>query len=139
MAEGTELRDHDEVLNRQVHPGQWDTASGKPMLTAFGPQTADRGLMSTLRGRVEANEAFRRHTVDHRLKSVGTWGVRVGDAIACELPCIDDGGSDGNPVDHASVDFRSMTRPQMRVARRKLHEESVRRGPLYEPSGDDEA
>ena len=139
MPEPEALNDDDEVLNRQVPPGLWDVAEGAPMWTAFGPQSSDNGKMSTLRGNVTPSEAHRRHTEDHGLASVGTWGVRVGDAHDNGTTCIDDGGADGVPIDHASVDFNALTKAQRRISRRRLHELACLRGPLFEPpsSGSD--
>lgn len=128
------INELDEVLNRQVPYGQWD--AGEPMWTAFGPQTRDNGLMSTLRGHVSPAEAYRRHTEDHGLRSRGTWGIRVGDAVDVGLACIDDGGAMENPEDHASVDFQPLTKAERKIAGRKLHEFACKKGPLYTPAGE---
>lgn len=127
------IDDIEEVLNRQVPPGLWNTADGEPMWTAFGPQSPDAGLMSTLRGHVTPEEAYRRHTEVHKLRSMGTWGVLVGDARDNGLPCLDDGGRPGVPADHASVDFRRLTKKEIREARFDLHARSLERGPLHTP------
>lgn len=134
MTDQVMIDDADEVLNRQVHPQHWDATVGEPMWVAFGPQSSDKGLMSTLRGRVSAIEAYRRHTEDHGLKSCGTWGIRVGDATENGLACIDDGGTENVPDDHASVDFRPLTKAEKTIARRKLHEIACKRGTLYTPT-----
>ncbi|GAA1987187.1 hypothetical protein GCM10009718_25810 [Isoptericola halotolerans] len=127
------IGDIDEVLNRQVPPGLYDTAAGQPMWTAFRSQSADKGLMSTLRGRVAPQEAHRRHTEDHGRSSVGTWGVKVGDANEHGLACVDDGAAAENPHDHASVDFNGLTKAEARIAGMALHETACQHGPLYVP------
>lgn len=136
MSDPEAIRDKDEILNRQVPWGLWDPKSDEPMWTAFGPQTRDAGMMSTLRGRVSPAEAYRRHTEGTELHSRGTWGVRVGDANDLGVACLDDGGTDDNPVDHASADFRPLQRPGRRIAMAELHILACQRGPLHVPSED---
>ena len=131
VSEATTIDGADEVLNRQVPPALWDHAKGRPMSCAFSPSTKDQGMMSTLRARVAAREAHRRWTEDLKYESLGTWGVKVGDANALGLECLDDGQVDGLPADHASVDFTSLSRGARKVAGRKLRD--LAGDPLFVP------
>lgn len=128
-AEPTQLTDEAEVLRRQVHPS-WVKADGTPMSTAFRPGRADENQMSTLRERVPANEAHRRH-VEAGLESAGTWGVLVGSAHAGGAVALDDAGIDGNPPDHASIDCRSMGKGAKERLGEALRDEAVTRGCLF--------
>lgn len=132
MTEPTPIDDVDEVLNRQVPSVLWDHAQGRPMSTAFSPSTRDVGMMSTLRGRVDPQEAHRRYTEDLGYESLGTWGVQVGHAQDLNLECVDDGEIGALPSDHASVDFKSLSRGARKVAGRKLRD--LASEPLYAPS-----
>lgn len=135
MAKPTPISNVEEVLNRQVPSVLWDDAHGRPMSTAFSPSSRDEGMLSTLRGRVAPKEAHRRYTRDLGYDSLGTWGVRVGDAHDLKLTCVDDGGIGEAPVDHASVDFGALARNDRKVAGRKLRD--LAGLPLYVPTGTD--
>lgn len=130
MAEPQVIADHDEVLNRQIPLGLWDAHEDRPMWAAFRPQTRDEGLLSTLRGRVGPEEAYRRYCSDPHMKSAGTWGICVGDAAGQGVACFDDGGLETNPPDHASADFRPLASAQRRAVAVELHSLS---SPLYRP------
>jgi predicted trehalose synthase len=135
MAEGTPtvITDRDEMLNRQVHP---DLLHPVQIITstAFTPSKSDAGMLSTLREAVAPSEAHRRWTEDLNRKSVGTWGVEVGEANDLDLICLDDACLPESPADHASVDFSaSRSKGQLRQLGRKLRDASVARGPLFVP------
>lgn len=142
MTDPTRLTDRAEVLRRQVHPAQMKH-DGTPSSEAFRPNPGDAGMMSTLRGSVEAAEAHRRHVEDHQRESVGTWGLSVGevddvelahDGEVLRLQALDDAGHVGL-ADHASVDFTNMegvvTRGKLRQVSRKLSGHANARGRLH--------
>lgn len=129
------LTEPSEVLNRQVHPSQVDDVRGVSK-AAFAPTTRDRGMLSTLRGHVGPDEAFRRHVEENGLKSAGTWGVSVGEATTAAVPVICDDCLPDMPPDHASIDFtphpeRPLSK-RLRVAD-QLRRAAVDRGPLFRP------
>ncbi|MGG5260831.1 hypothetical protein [Phycicoccus avicenniae] len=123
------LTDIDEVLRRQVHPTRKDEVEGI-LFTAFQP-TGDEGyLLSTLRGHVSAQECCERHQANG-LQTMGSYGVAVGEAATIPMSCWDDGGLDGAPEDHASIDFRPLERKQRQRAARILRDAALARGCLY--------
>lgn len=131
MSDPAPITDRVEVLNRQVHPSRIDPVEGV-LWEAFNPGHRDHRKLSTLRGSVAPEDAYRRHTEDAGLESAGTWGVGVGEALDGSLVCLDDGGCDANPVDHASVDFNAVaTRGGRQQAARKLWQAAMTRGPLF--------
>ncbi|MHB1491308.1 MAG: hypothetical protein ACYCTH_12555 [Cellulomonas sp.] len=73
--------------------------------TVFTPSDNDRGMLSTLRASLSSQEAHRRRVEDLKQESVGTWGIRVGDATDLKLECVDDACLSTSPDDHASIDF----------------------------------
>lgn len=120
-----------EVLNRQIHPTLLHPVQ-TIMSTAFTPSDGDVGLLSTLRGTVDPAEAHRRWTAKAEQESAGTWGIKVGDALALNLSCVDDSCLPDSPPDHASVDFNGApSKGAKRQLGRKLRNASVSAGPLY--------
>lgn len=130
---GNLITDRAEVLRRQVHPGLLDPTVGV-MKTAFTPSDRDCGLLSTLRGSVDAREAHQRWIAIPGHESAGTWGISVGEAADLSLPSLDDGHVPGMPRDHASVDFRKHSKGLRLQLGRKLRESSVKAGPLFVPA-----
>jgi len=134
VTRGVELTNREEVLNRQVHPVQYDLAKGV-LSAAFTPTPSHDFKLSTLRERVGPEEAFRRHTQGAGLASLGTWPVEVGHACDQGLTCLDDAGLDRLPDDHASVDFSALSsRGKKQQAGRKLAERANELGPLHVPT-----
>ncbi|HWV78903.1 MAG TPA: hypothetical protein VN027_16460 [Isoptericola sp.] len=120
------------MLRRQVHPSMLDPVVGFSS-AVFMPEDPDDGTISTLRGHVEPDEAYRRHVASD-LKSVGTWGLSVGEALGHGLPSWDDGLINGNPQDHASVDFAEFpAKTRRHKIAKKLRDVAVTRGCLYSP------
>jgi hypothetical protein len=135
---GIRLESHEEVLRRQVHPTQL-LNDGKLSSAAFRPTPEHNGLLSTRREFVSAEAAFQQHITERDadnqpLKSVGTWGVSVGELSGQALSAYDDSAEPGNPIGHASVDFQAMTRGQQERASRVLRDAACERGCLYLPS-----
>lgn len=129
MTEPVPLTDLDETLLRQVHPDHYP--DGVLSKSAFMPGSVDNGKMSTHRERIGAAEAYRRWTVDLQKRSVGTYGVTVGEIVSAGLVALDD--EDVEVPDHASVDFTPYPgRSKREQLARKLREKALDRGCLYE-------
>ena len=125
------IQDEKEILLRQVHPAQFP--DGKPSKEAFVPSDRDEGMLSTLRERVGAKEAYRRWTEDHTRLSVGTFGIEVSEIHGENLTALDD--AEFIPLaDHASVDFTSVpTKGQRKQIGRRFRDAAVSRGCLFTP------
>ncbi|WP_207555732.1 hypothetical protein [Intrasporangium flavum] len=123
------IDDLDEVLLRQVHPVHLDE-DAVVQSVAFNPSREHQGLLSTLRERVGAEEAYRRHK-DAGLASAGTWGVSVREADENSLPCLDDEHLPDSPPDHASIDFSALSRKGAVRAAKLLRDAAVARGCLH--------
>jgi hypothetical protein len=124
------LTDGEEILLRQVHPTFFD--NGEPMNQAFRPSRADEGMLSVDRGSMtSAKESYDRHTETFGLKSVGVWGLLVGEVIAEDLETIPD-AFPGNDA-HCVVDFRGLTKNECRAKSMILRHRAVERGCLHKP------
>lgn len=125
------LTDDSEVLLRQVHPSHEIQTNAGISSEAFVPSEDDRDLLSTLRGRVDPAEAYRRWTEDLSHESLGTYGVAVGEVEGAGLRAIDDEGSAG-VADHASIDFTALaSKGQQKKRGRKLRDAAIQRGCLH--------
>lgn len=125
------LTDADETLFRQVHPTQFP--GGVISKEAFIPSVTDKGLLSTLREVIGAQEAHRRWVEDEERESVGTYGVTVAEVDEAGVLAIDDAVATATP-DHASVDFTGLTSGgQKKKAARQLRDRATTRGCLYSP------
>lgn len=122
------LTDVNEVLLRQVHPDQLQ-ANGVPDSSAFMAKQPHNFLLSTRREAVGAQRAYEDWTAEH--KSVGTYGVSVGEIHGQQLTAFDDSADDGMPEGHASVDFRGVSDGQAKKRARKLRDAAVARGRMY--------
>lgn len=116
------LRDHAEVLRRQIHPSM--TKAGLPTSAAFNPTPKDGGYLSTLREVVDPEDACEFHLAKN-LETLGTWGFSIGDVSAAELYAVDDGHLERNPANHASVVFTGLSRSQEKRAARTLKERAL--------------
>lgn len=119
------------LLLRQVHPNHVDPLEG-PMRIGFCPTPKDRGLLSTLHGRVTPAEAHRRWTEDRGHKSAGTWAVSVTEVEDAALDYFEDGLDIGTP-DHVSVDFNGILEDKAAVKQRSrmLAQAALQRGRLH--------
>lgn len=133
---GARLTSADLVLLRQALP-TFLKSDGTMSSQLFAPSSADKDdrlLVSTLHGRVDPEEAHRRHTAAGH-ESLGTWGASVGEIEAEGLQSYDDGGLGGNPPDHASIDMTPVTSRKDRQRRAgNLRDKAVARGVLFDPS-----
>ncbi|MDP9411694.1 MAG: hypothetical protein M3P70_14610 [Actinomycetota bacterium] len=131
------VEEPDELLWRQVHP-TW-VEDGIPTSQAFKPATADEDKPSVARSSVHtAEEAYRWHTETAERKSVGTWGVEVGECvIEARLRVVDDSRAQDAPPTrspaHAYLDFRSHTKGEVKLAGAALLAAALRRGQVYAP------
>lgn len=125
------ITDNSEVLLRQVHPShEVDTDAGISS-EAFVPSEDDKDLLSTLRGRVDPAEAYRRWTEDLSHESLGTYGLAVAEVGEVGLRAIDDEVLAG-VADHASIDFTLIvSKGQHKRRGRKLRDAAVERGCLH--------
>jgi hypothetical protein len=132
LAEGEQLlKDPEELLLRQVNP-RYLVDDGVPSWQAFRPMSADHDLLSTRRASLmNPREAYEDHC-ELGLKSVGAWGVTVGEAEQAGARAIDDSAAQESPRAHASIDFRGMaTRKDKQVAAMRLAHMADVRGRLY--------
>lgn len=120
-----------ETLFRQVHPTQFP--GGVISKEAFIPTESDKGLLSTLRESVGAQEAHRRWTEDEKRESIGSYGITVAEVDGAGLLAVDDAEATNTP-DHASVDFNGLTTGgQRKKAARQLRDHATSRACLYSP------
>lgn len=126
------LPDPNEVVLVQV-PTVVLQPDGVPMKTVFVPYDSDLKV-STLRGTVGPEEAYRRWTEDLGYESAGTWGVAVAEVTDKGLTVIDDSCIPENPAEHASIDysaFADASASKRQQIGRKLRDHASERGRLH--------
>ncbi|WP_449408868.1 hypothetical protein [Microbacterium maritypicum] len=117
--ESTLIEDNGEVLRRQVFPSH--LIDGQPSKQAFLPTVEHNYLLSTKRGSVDPEDAHADH-VARGLQSCGTWGIQVADALAVQIPAVDDAEHLNEPA-HASLSFLDHDSNGQRMQRaRKLRD-----------------
>jgi hypothetical protein len=122
------LTDRDEMLFRQVIP-EW-VEDGVPSSQAFAPTGKDEGCLSIARGSATlAQAAYEHHTTALGLRSAGTWGITVGEALDVGLASFDDPQPDV-PA-HGFVDFRGLGRSTVQKKAKLLRARAHTRGRLY--------
>ncbi|WP_133794309.1 hypothetical protein [Actinokineospora alba] len=90
-------------------------------------------MLSTLRGHVGPDEAYRRWTEEKGFKSVGTYGVTVGEVVNENLKAVDD-AAEVNEPDHVSIDFSQiLSKARKKQAGRILRDAAKARGCLHAP------
>jgi hypothetical protein len=115
------LSDRAEILFRQVHPDLYD--GEQPASSAFLPNHGDEGQLSTDRSSMTSPKDAHDLYVGNNRKSVGTFGVTVGEFGEQGLSCFPDpvGPTEitkANPA-HATVDFSALgTSQQKKMAKR---------------------
>jgi hypothetical protein len=129
------LSDLAEVLFRQVHPDLYD--GEQPASSAFMPNHGDEGQLSTDRSSMTSAKDAHDLYVGSDRKSVGTFGVTVGEFGAHSLSCFPDPilpteTSKANPA-HATVDFRALGASQQKKVAKRLKQAAVSRGILHKP------
>lgn len=128
------LDDLDELLFRQVHPSF--IRDGRPSSQAFRPTPKDNGELSMSRDSLTtAEDAFRLHTEQRRLKSAGTWAVSVGEAreellLSYPDPVPSSQGQVPDPA-HAFIDFVPFSNNQREAKGVRLQRKAVARLRLY--------
>src|SRR5262245_30675078 len=91
-----------EVLNRQVHPGQMKGT--EPNYLAFRPMKSHTYTLSTTREWLGPEPSYRQH-IAQNLQSAGTWGISVDECAKVELDAFDDSALPGMPKAHVSIPF----------------------------------
>jgi len=116
-----------EVLWRQITKSLYDEDNRRPGLLACGPQAADARKPSFTRSSVISAQDSRDWHQNHSASaSLGTWSLSVGDVEDAGLRAVDDSkrppepGEPGKPPGHAYVDYRPLTKAEMKDARAKL-------------------
>lgn len=130
LDEGEIVIPHDsdppELLYRQICEYIWDAQYGKPNLDAFGPQAVDKRRPSFARSSVVAAQESRDwHNQNAKSKSMGVWACSVGEIDDAGTRSVDDSGTPLLPGEkrspgHAYVDYRHMTKSEMRETKAKL-------------------
>lgn len=130
-----EITNPDELIFRQITPHILCDKDGTPASHAFGPSTADQGKPSYSReSKVTPQEAFEWHNSQARSKSVGVWGCAITEVHTANLRAVDDSGVASNTPKapgHCFVDFRGLTKQEIRNRRALLFRAALKRGILY--------
>lgn len=136
-----QITDADELLWRQITKSLYDEDNRRPGLLACGPQAADvRKPSFTQRSVISAQDGRDWHQNHAASASRGTWSLSVGDVEDAGLRAVDDSrrapepGEPEKPPGHAFVDYRPLTRQEMKDARAKLLLAMLDRG--EEPTDD---
>lgn len=136
---GEILLDSNEVLFRQLNP-IWVVKEGPekglPNSEMFGPGRSDDGLMSIARSSKTSGEgAYATYTKNPKRRSLGVYGITVGECAALDLNAHDDEIVEGEFPDpaHAVVNFRALTRGKIESKRKILRDRARARGLLYAP------
>jgi hypothetical protein len=124
-----------EVLFRQVHPDLFD--GDQPASSAFLPSPGDQDQLSTDRSSMTTPKGAYELYVGNKRKSIGTFGVTVGEFDEQGLGCFPDpveltGTTKANPA-HARVDFSVLGTNQQKKAAKRLKKAAVSRGILHKP------
>lgn len=134
-----EITEPGELLYRQITPSILCDKDGTPASHAFGPSTADQGKPSYSReSKVTPQEAFDWHNLHARSESVGVWGCTVAEVHTANLRAVDDSGVASNTSmapGHCFVDFRGLTKQEIRNRRAVLFRAALKRGILYPSAG----
>ena len=131
-----ELISSDELLWRQVVPSTWNEDEGQPHSHAFGPKTSDEGKPSYSRSsKVDAKKAFEWHNANARSQSQGVWACSSEEVISSKLRAIDDSeveiDTEVVAPGHCYVDFRELTRGEIKTRRNQLWLYAMDRGKQY--------
>jgi hypothetical protein len=135
LLEGEQLMSNaGELVYRQMTQHMFD--GDKLKTEAFGPSSADRDMPSYARSTETTPQESRDwHTQNAKSRSLGVWGVTVGEAIESGRHVVDD--SQRPPYEdkrrapgHCFVDFRGLSRPHKRELRARLYFYATDRGEL---------
>lgn len=125
-----------EFLYRQICAFIWDAQYQRPNLDAFGPQSVDKRKPSFARsGKVTAQESRDWHDKHAKSKSMGVWACDISEVEAEGTRAIDDSATALKPGEkrspgHAYVDYRHMTRPEMKEVKAALLKKAIARGEI---------
>lgn len=102
-ADEIELENEAELYFRQCHPGFYDAEVGQPTSQMLGDFPVDKGRLSG--NRSSKRTALEAH-LDFGGKTIGTWGVSVGEVINAGCRIVDDSTLPSVPYGHAYLDTR---------------------------------
>jgi hypothetical protein len=124
------LEDGDEVLYRQLTEPLYDPTLKQPSSHAFGPKDADQGKPSFVRSStVSAQESRDWHTANAAKPSLAVWGCTVGTVNGEALRAVDDSAMPGDKAPgHAYVDYRGLSKPEVKLVRSVLLAEALALG-----------
>jgi hypothetical protein len=117
----------DTALHRQVHPNF--IQNGRVTSQAFHPTPKDEYMLSVYDGDLISAEASWKHYLSRGLASAGVLDVTVRECAAEALPV------DPSPEDfaeHVVVDFRNLTKAQIKGKATRLTVAAVQRGWQYQ-------
>jgi hypothetical protein len=118
--------DPSELLYRQICAHVWDAQYQRPHLDAFGPQGADKRKPSFARASiVSAQESRDWHDKHAKSKSTGVWACSVAEVEEAQTRAVDDSGTpltegEKRSPGHAFIDYRHMTKPEMKAVKAAL-------------------
>jgi hypothetical protein len=129
-----ELSDADELLWRQMTRSIWDEDNRQPGLLSCGPQGSDHRKPSFSRStKTSAQESRDWHQKNAASASLSVWAVSVGDVDAASLRTVDNCDAELEPEEkrapgHAYVDYRELSKQDMKTARGNLLRAMIARG-----------
>lgn len=129
----TKVTEPETLLLRQASPSQL-TYDGSLTSAIFKPSQEHGFLLSTLHGRVGAEEAHRRHC-EAGYQSAGTWGLSINEVKAAGLAAWEDGDTTPEtPIDHVTIPMQHIGRSQRERKAKQLKEAADARGRLFPTS-----
>jgi hypothetical protein len=128
------LDDGEEVLLRQIHPDFYD--NNYPSSTPFAPSAKDDNKLSVDRSSLTTPAESHALFTGNGFRSAAVYGVSVGEFNAEGISCHPDPleANDklaANPA-HAYADFSTYTKQQSKNIAKRLRNNAVKRGPLYQ-------
>jgi hypothetical protein len=116
------------ILIRQIHPSF--IQDGRVGSHAFCPTSKDDGKLSTYDGdKIDPKRAWQHYTIDLGYKSVGAYGLSVGECKSCDLVVSED----PEPFhEHVVIDFNAHGNSAVKKKGKQLRKFAVDRGWLYQ-------
>ena len=122
------LEDGDEDQWRQIHPRflDGDVVSREAFVGTSG---ASEEVSTTRSSTVTAEEAYRHHSENLKLRTGGSWPVAVDEVGKVGSRVVDDSGCDGvDTPGHSFLDLRGLSKVDRRRARTQLAAHATARG-----------
>ncbi len=133
LEDGEEVLDSsDELLFRQATTPLWDAMKGVPSSTSFGPMPIDEGKPSFSRSSKTTAQASRDWQNRNGSKpSHGVWACSLEEVHDGDTRAVDDSKLPTSKAPgHSYVDFRHLTKPQVRVLRTFLLAKALERAEI---------